>query len=287
MLQPVDASETIAPEALVLERPDEIRALHRGYARAGSHLVLTCTFGGTRFRLAGHDLQDRVEEINRRAAELAREVAQSSASTTDTGEVFVVGDMGPTGQLLTPLGTLTAEDAAEAYAEQAGALARGGADLLLVETMSDLDEAKAAIEGARRATDLPIVCTFTFDTHGRTMMGVSPVKVAHEIGPLAEGIGANCGKEPAEYVEIMRVMRRTLDDAGHDAFLWAKPNAGLPRLVDDKVIYDATSEYMGQIALQLQEAGAQIVGGCCGTTPEYIKSMTTALKNGNTQLEAK
>jgi 5-methyltetrahydrofolate--homocysteine methyltransferase len=287
MLQHLDASQTTVPEALILQRPSEIRALHQAYVEAGSDLVLSCTFGGNRFRLAGHGLEDRVVEINRRAAELAREATQSSPPALGDGEVFVVGDMGPTGQLLKPFGNLTLEKAADAYAEQAGALAQGGADLLLIETMSDLGEARAAIEGARRATDLPIVCTFTFDTHGRTMMGVSPEMVANQIGPLVEGVGANCGNEPAEYVDLIRVMRQVLNAAGTEAFLWAKPNAGLPRLTEADVMYDATPEYMGQIALQLQEAGARIVGGCCGTTPEYIRSMAIALENGNTQLEAK
>jgi 5-methyltetrahydrofolate--homocysteine methyltransferase len=271
---------------LVLERPDEIRALHRGYVQAGSILILTCTFGGTRYRLAGHGLSDRVVEINRRAAELAREFADSGPAAPDAGQVYVVGDMGPTGQLLEPLGTLTSKDVADAYAEQAGALAQGGVDLLLIETMSDVGEAQAAIEGARRATSLPIICTFTFDTHGRTMMGVSPEMVAKQIGPLVEGIGANCGKEPAEFMDLIRVMRHVLNNAGSKTILWAKPNAGLPRLLDDKVTYDATPKQMGQIARQLRDAGAQIIGGCCGTTPEYISTMATALKNGNTQMEA-
>jgi len=162
-----------SPEVWVIEQPDQIRALHRGYIEAGSDLILTCTFGGTRFRLSGHDLADRVVEVNRRAAELARAEAGSA--------VFVAGDMGPTGKLLKPLGPLSTEEVANAYAEQATGLVEGGVDFLLVETMSDLGEAQAAIEGARRVADIPIVCTFSFDTHGRTMMGLKPATVAERI----------------------------------------------------------------------------------------------------------
>jgi 5-methyltetrahydrofolate--homocysteine methyltransferase len=256
-----------SPEVWVIEQPDQIRALHRGYIEAGSDLILTCTFGGTRFRLSGHDLADRVVEVNRRAAELARAEAGSA--------VFVAGDMGPTGKLLKPLGPLTTEEVANAYAEQATGLVEGGVDFLLVETMSDLGEAQAAIEGARRAADIPIVCTFSFDTHGRTMMGLKPATVAERIGPLVEGVGANCGKDPAEYALFLHEMR----SAAPNVLLWAKPNAGLPRIKDEQAVYDATPTYMGQIALELCQAGAQVIGGCCGTTPEHIRAMAKALRN--------
>ena len=256
-----------SPEVWVVEQPDQIRALHRSYLEAGSDLILTCTFGGTRFRLAAHGLADRVLEVNRRAAELAREEAGS--------DLFVAGDMGPTGQLLQPLGSLTFEEATAAYAEQATGLAEGGADFLLIETLSDLGEARAAIQGARHGTDLPIVCTFSFDTHGRTMMGVKPETVMEQIGPLVEGVGANCGSDPAEFVPILETMRAVAPGA----LLWAKPNAGLPRLVDDMVTYDSTPTYMAQIARALCQAGAQVIGGCCGTTPDHIQAMAQAVKN--------
>jgi 5-methyltetrahydrofolate--homocysteine methyltransferase len=233
---------------------------------AGSEIILTCSFGGTRYRLAGHGLDGRVVELNRLAAELAREAAGDG--------VFVAGDMGPTGQLLVPLGTLTVEEATDAYAEQARGLAEGGADLLLVETMSDMGEARAAIEGTRRVTDLPIFCTFSFDTHGRTMMGVRPDQVAKELGDLVEGIGANCGRDPSEFPGFLTAMRKEVPDA----ILWAKPNAGLPRVVDNHEVYDADPEYMGQIAQQLLNAGAQIIGGCCGTTPAHVAAMATTIK---------
>jgi 5-methyltetrahydrofolate--homocysteine methyltransferase len=254
------------PEAWLFERPDEICALHRAYVDAGSQLILTCSFGGTHYRLEGDGLADRVVEVNRRAARLAREVAGDN--------VFVAGDMGPTGQILAPLGTVTAAEVADAYAQQAAGLSEGDVDLLLIETMSDLGEARAAIDGTRRVTDLPVFCTFSFDTHGRTMMGVRPAQVAKEIGPLVDGIGANCGRDPAEYVGFLEAMSQ----ASPGALLWAKPNAGLPHMEGDAVVYDATPEYMGQIAAKLREAGAQILGGCCGTTPDHMAAMAQSLQ---------
>lgn len=256
-----------APETCLLESPDQVRAMHREYLTAGSDLVLTNTFGGTHFRLDGHGLADRVLEVNRLAAALAREAAGESA--------FVVGDMGPTGQLLAPLGSVTYEQVCAAYAEQAAGLVAGGADLLLLETMSDLGEARAAIEGARRMTDLPIFCTFSFDTHGRSMMGVRPAQVAREIGPLVTGFGANCGSDPLEFPGLLRAMR----EEAPRAILWAKPNAGLPHVLeDDRVVYDATPRAMAGIAGEMVEAGAQIIGGCCGTTPAHIAAMAAALR---------
>jgi methionine synthase I (cobalamin-dependent) len=267
LLQSMGLPTGTAPEVWVLEEPDKIRALHRNYVEAGSNLILTSSFGGTHFRLSSHGLGNRVVEINRRAAELAREVVGD--------DVWVVGDMGPTGQLLKPLGKLTPVEVAEAFADQAEGLTQGGADILLIETMSDLGEAQAAIEGTRRATDLPIVCTFSFDSHGRTMMGLKPETMIREVGPLVEIVGANCGRDPAEFVDIVTTMHR----AAPDAVIWAKPNAGLPRVIDERVAYDATPAYMGQVALQLREAGAQIIGGCCGTTPDHIAAMATALRS--------
>ncbi len=262
------------PELWILEQPDRIQALHRAYVEAGVDLILTCTFGGTRFRLGSHGLADRVVEINRRAAELARQVATTSSTSNGARTIFVGGDMGPTGHLLKPLGDVTRDEVTEAYAEQAKGLAEGGADLLVIETMSDLAEALAAIEGARRATDLPIICTFSFDTHGRTMMGLKPETVAQEIAPRVEGLGANCGRDPAEYITLVHAMRQ----AAPEAILWAKPNAGLPHLVDDHVEYSATPESMSQIAPHLCEQGAQVIGGCCGTTPAHLAAMVAALR---------
>jgi methionine synthase I (cobalamin-dependent) len=262
-----------APEVWVLEQPQRVRDLHQGYVDAGSDILLTCTFGGTRFRLKRDQLADRAAEVNRVAAELAREVA-AAAQDANGREIWVAGDMGPTGELLAPLGTLSVEEVTKAYAEQAAALAEGGADLLIIETMSDLGEAKAAITGARSVSDLPVFCTFSFDTHGRTMMGLRPEHAAREIAPLVVGLGANCGRDPGEFVGFLQAMRQ----AAPQSLLWAKPNAGLPRVEGDQVLYDATPQYMAGIARQLRDAGASVIGGCCGTTPEHILAMREVLR---------
>ncbi len=265
MLQSHGLEDGRLPESWILEKPERVLALHESYLKAGSSLVLTCTLGGTRFRLAHEGLEGRVPEVNRRAAELARQAAGDSA--------FVAGDMGPTGQLLAPLGPLSASEAADGYAEQAAALAEGGVDFLLVETLSDLAEAKAAVEGARRVTNLPIFVTFSFDSHGRTMMGLRPAQAAREMAPLVEGVGANCGRDPDEYPGFLAAMAAEAPGA----LLWAKPNAGLPRLDGDLVVYDASPAAMAEVAVRLRQAGARVIGGCCGTTPAHIAAMSQSL----------
>jgi 5-methyltetrahydrofolate--homocysteine methyltransferase len=266
VLQAMGLPTGTAPEAYLLERPDLIRSLHQGYVDAGSDLILTCTFGGTRYRLSNHGLAGQVVSINRKAAELAREVAGES--------VLVAGDMGPSGQLLSPLGTASEDDLIDAFTEQAQGLVEGGVDFLLIETMSDLGEAKAAIEGARRASDLPLVCSFSFDTHGRTMMGLTPEMAAREVAGLVDGVGANCGRDPAEYPAFVEAMRQ----AAPQTIIWAKPNAGLPQMVKGEMVYEASGQYMADVALQLRDAGARVIGGCCGTTASHISAMAAALK---------
>jgi 5-methyltetrahydrofolate--homocysteine methyltransferase len=154
-------------------------------------------------------------------------------------------------------------------------LAAGGVDCIYIETMSDLNEAKAAVQGAQQACSLPVFCTFSFDTRGRSMMGVRPAQVARDIGPLVTGFGANCGADPLEFPGFLKAMRQV----AAQALLWAKPNAGLPHMREDgRVSYDATPQSMAEIARQMVEAGAQIVGGCCGTAPAHIAAMAQALK---------
>jgi 5-methyltetrahydrofolate--homocysteine methyltransferase len=257
-----------APERWNLENPDAIRALHRGYVEAGSDLILTNTFGGSHPRLEMEGLGDQVHEINLTAARLAREVAGD--------EVLVLGDIGPTGQLMEPLGTLTYDDAVSAFAEQAAALAKGGVDAILIETMSDLGEAKAAVEGARRVTELPILVTMSFDTHGRTMMGVKPVDAAKELLALGvDVVGANCGRTLSENLEAIRQMREALPEAT----LMAKPNAGLPHMEGSESVYDVTPEVMADYARKFAELNVKIFGGCCGSTRDHIRAVALALRD--------
>jgi 5-methyltetrahydrofolate--homocysteine methyltransferase len=267
LLQRAGLPRGAAPERWNLENPDAILAMHRGYATAGADIVLTNSFGGNRLRLKGHGLDDRVHEVNRTATQLARQAVGDA--------VFVLGDMGSTGQLLEPLGALTHEEAVVVFAEQAGALAEGGVDGLIVETMSDLEEAKAAVEGARQVTDLPVLVTMSFDTRGRTMMGVDPARAARELWALGvDAIGSNCGRTLSENLEAIRKMRDTLPQAT----LMAKPNAGLPRMEGDATVYDVTPETMAEYAHRFVELGVKIFGGCCGSGPEHIKAVALALR---------
>lgn len=255
-------------EGWVLERPEAVLAVHRAYVEAGAELILTCTFGGTRPRLSRGGLEGRVAEVNRRAVELAREAAARRA--------FVAGDIGPLGELLAPLGKRTYAEAVDLFAEQAAALAEAGVDVLYIETMSALEEAKAAVEGARRAAPhLPITLTFSFDTHGRTNMGVRPeqvVKAAREWGVAA--VGANCGATLEMTEGALRKMRET----DPEALLIAKPNAGLPRMEGGRPVYDATPEMMADFASRVLALGVRIVGACCGSTPDHIRAIAQVVR---------
>jgi 5-methyltetrahydrofolate--homocysteine methyltransferase len=257
----------VAPEEWVLTQPERIVELHRGFAEAGSDIVLTCTFGGTGIRLADGPFAGRAPELNRRAAELAREAVGN--------EVLVAGSLGPTGELCEPLGTLTHDDAAAAYAEQAEALAEGGADLLVLETMFCQIEAGAAIDGVRRATDLPFVLAFSFDRGTRTMMGTTTAEVvALAVEQGAAAVGANCGTS----LENMAAIVAELNGTAAGLPLWVKPNAGLPRMTGDSAVYDVSPDDLAQAAQSYVQAGARIVGGCCGSTPEHVRAIAEAVR---------
>jgi 5-methyltetrahydrofolate--homocysteine methyltransferase len=267
MLQAAGLPAGMPGEAWVLERPDEIKKLHRAYVEAGSQLILTSTFGGTRARLKAAGLDPQVGEISCRAAELARQVAGD--------DLYVGGDIGPTGEMMPPLGKLTYELAVEMFAEQAEALAAGGVDCIYIETMGDLNEAKAAVEGAQQAHDLPVFCTFSFDTHGRTGMGISPAQAAQAMAQMGvQATGANCGHAPEEVLGFLSLMRETAPRA----YLIAKPNAGIPRMVKRQFVYDAAPARMADLARKYVELGASIVGACCGSSPDHIAAMAAAVQ---------
>jgi methionine synthase I (cobalamin-dependent) len=264
MLQAAGLEKGHAPEELNLTDADKVLSVHRGYVEAGSEIILTNSFGGNEYRLAKCGLGGQVYEVNRRAAEIAKEA----------GAPFVAGSMGPTGELFAPLGTLTPEEAQEAFAEQAQGLADGGVDLLVIETMSDLQEVQAAVQGARQSTDLPLVCTMTFQQKLHTVMGVGPAQAAETLsgwGPLA--IGANCGTGPDEVEQVLERMK----EAVPQAVLVAKPNAGVPRLIQGRTEYDATPELMAKHTARFAQQGVTIIGACCGSTPEHIAAMARAL----------
>jgi len=256
----------VAPEEWVFDAPDRVRELHRRFVEAGSDLVLTCTFGATAPRLADGPLAGRATEVNARAVELAREAAGDDR--------LVAGSLGPTGQLVEPYGLLTRETAVDAYAEQARALAEGGADLLVLETFFALEEALWAVEGARSATDLPIVASFSFDQGTHTMMGLSPTDVVSAVAPLGvAALGANCGRSLEDTDAIVTEFLA----AAPSVPLWVKPNAGVPRIVGDTVVYEADPETLAEHVRVYAERGARIVGGCCGSTPEHIAAIARAL----------
>jgi len=254
-----------APERWNAERPDVVSSIHRAYVEAGSDFISTNTFGGTRNRLALDGLEARVAELNEAGARLAREAA---------GDRLVAGSMGPTGELMEPLGLLTPDGARASFAEQARALKAGGADFVLIETMSALEEVQAAVEGAREA-GLPAVVTMSFDTHFRTMMGVKPVAALAAISALGvRVVGANCGNGPDEIERIMTEMSQALPEG---VALMAKSNAGMPRWKDDRITYGGTPEVMADYARKMAALGVAVVGGCCGSTPEHIAAMRKAL----------
>ena len=256
-----------APEVWLYENPAAVVQLHRDFINAGSQILLTDTFGGNRLRLAHGGLEARVLETNRLAVSLAREAAGNT-------DVLVAGSMGPTGQLLEPLGELTPVVAASVYAEQARALAEAGADLLVIETQFDLGEATNAIKAARATTTLPIVCSFSYDMGHKTMMGLGPAQVATELTALGvDVIGVNCGRSLPENLDNLKTLR-----ANTTLPLWMKPNAGLPHMGEDHhAIYDVTPADMGEQAGQWVAAGARIIGGCCGTSPEHLRQIAQAV----------
>ena len=270
MLQDLGNSEGGAPELWNVERADVVEAVLEGYAAAGSRLLTTNTFGGTRARLQMHDLEARVGELNQAAAELARRVADRYDG------VFVLGDIGPSGELMEPMGELTPESAADMFGEQIRGLVAGGVDGILIETMSDLAEVEAAVTAARaEAPGLPVLVTLSFDTNLRTMMGVSPAMAVQSIAEMgADVIGANCGRG----LDEMRIIAAQLAESGAGSVrLMVQSNAGLPRLQGDTFIFDGTPEEMATYAADMRDLGFSVIGACCGSTPEHIAAMRAAL----------
>ena len=261
-----------APELWNVEVPENVAKLHQDFIDAGSDLLLTNSFGGNRCRLKLHDAEDRVAELNRTAGEIARRIVDASGRT-----VVVAGSMGPTGELFEPLGPLRHEEGSEIFAEQARALAAGGVDVLWIETMSSREELESALAGGR-VTGLPLVCTLSFDTNGRTMMGLSPAELANICRKATEpplAFGANCGVGAPDLLAGLL----SIDDAALDgAVVVAKANCGIPVFEKGEICYTGTPALMADYARLAFDAGARIIGGCCGTTPEHIAAMRAALK---------
>lgn len=255
-----------APESWVLDQPANVFAAASAYVNAGAQIILTCTFGGTALRLLEAGLDAHAYEINHRAAQLAKQAAE--------GRALVAGSIGPIGLLSLSLGALTHTEAVGQFADQARALAEGGVDLLSIESMSDLAEMLAAIEGARRGADLPIFATMSFDTNGKTLTGITPTLAARELmNARVAAFGANCGRGPEDVAAILQEMR----SAARDAVLIAKPNAGIPEIRAGKAVYNVPPARFAMFARDWARAGARIIGGCCGTTPQYVAAIREAL----------
>lgn len=259
------------PELWNVERPEDITALHTSFIDAGPQLILTNSFGGTAHRLRLHAADDRVGELNLAAAKLARQAADDGRDRHGH-EIVVAGSIGPTGELFEPMGALDHADALAAFTEQAEALAAGGVDLLWIETMSSLEEVKAAIEAAS-AVGLPAASCMTFDTAARSMMGVTPADFASKsIGFGADYVGANCGIGPAELLHSVSEIITTASVP-----VIAKGNCGIPAYLDGAIHYHGTPELMADYACLARDAGVRIIGGCCGTTPDHVAAMRAAL----------
>ncbi len=251
--------------------PASVAEIHREYIEAGAQLILTNTFGANRYKLAKHGFQEDVQLINAKGVELAKRVVAASFK-----EVLVAGDVGPLGVRIAPFGRVQPEQAREAFAEQIGALAQAGADLIVIETMSDLYEIREAIKAAREVCDLPVVATVTFTRDDRTLLGDHPAKAARTLLEAgADVIGVNCSGGPSQLLRLLKQMRQAV--AEQDVKFWVKPNAGWPEQVGGRIMYPADAEYFGDYALSFREAGACVVGGCCGTTPQHIAAMRRAL----------
>jgi methionine synthase I (cobalamin-dependent) len=256
---------------LDFEKQEKVYNLHRAFVAAGADIILTNSFGGTRARLKLHQAQDRVHAANENAARIARRAADGAGRP-----VVVAGSIGPTGELYEPFGPLTFEEGVEIFAEQAAGLKAGGADVVWIETMFSTDEFNSALKGAAR-TGLPCVCTLSFDMKGRTMMGVSPgdaARLMNEIEPRPIAYGANCGVGAAEVLAVLLSMKEA---ARAEDVLVAKSNCGIPQMVGSEIRYSGTPELMADYVHMALDAGARIVGGCCGTTPDHLKSMRRAM----------
>jgi 5-methyltetrahydrofolate--homocysteine methyltransferase len=254
-------------ETWLFDRPEEILRLHVDFIQAGAQIILTDTFGASPLRLEATTLAGRVDEVNQRAVELARQAILQAGR--QEGEIFVAGSVGPSGGLIKPLGPLDEAQVYASFGDQGKALERAGVDLIVIETQFDLKEATLAAKAIRDNSRAPLVVSFSYDRGTRTMMGVRPAQMATEFGALGleiAALGVNCGRSLDENLEALKELR-----AATDLPLWFKPNAGLPKSDGQgNSVYDLAPEEMGALAPKWIEQGAQVIGGCCGTSPDHL-----------------
>jgi len=269
MLQAKGLKPGDCPEEWNISNPEAVESIAAAYREAGADIVLTNSFGGSQFKLRDFGFEDRTDEFNRTAAQLSKQAAGD--------DVFVFASVGPTGHFLVPLGTTTEEQMIDNFKVQIQGLADGGADVILVETMTDLGEASAAVKAARDVCDLPVAVTMTFDKGKqgyRTMMGTSVEKTVGTFVDLdVDILGTNCGNGIEQMVEIITEFRQFTDK-----YLIAHPNAGLPKLIDGKTVFEQTPVEMAGLVPDLIKAGANIIGGCCGTSPAHIEAIAQKIK---------
>ncbi len=260
---------------LNVESPQIVLDVHKAYFEAGSNAVLTNTFGGNRYALGRHGFADKVEEINRAGAQVARRAAGK--------DKYVLGDIGPSGDFLQPLGTLKADDLREAFAQQARGLLAGGADGFIIETMTALEEITVAVEAVKSVCDLPVFASMAFDQARddfKTMMGVGvEAAVANVVSLGVDAVGFNCGGASLDgYVELAGRFVSAVKASDSDVLILAEPNAGRPELTDGEAVYNVSPEDFAAAAARIHSAGVSIIGGCCGTSPKHIREVAKMLK---------
>jgi len=257
------------PETWNLDYKERIRSLHQGFVDAGSDLFLTNSFGGTSYRLKLHNLESRVFELNKAAGKVAREVADSADRL-----VVVAGSMGPTGEMIEPHGLMTSAEASEAFKAQAEGLSEGGVDVLWLETMYSMEELEAALD-AVKDINLPVCATMSFDTAGKTMMGISPADLALRAKKLnLAGFGANCGVGAPDLLAAINGISQNVDSG---AVVISKANCGIPEFHNGKILYSGTEKLMAEYVEIAMDSGAKIIGGCCGTSCEHVRAMRKAM----------
>lgn len=271
MLFEVGLTTGDSPEEWNIKNPEAVQEIHRSYLEVGSDLITTNSFGGSRFRLQLHGLDKNVHEINFQAVQNAKTVSEEFDRP-----ILVAGSMGPSGELLAPLGTLSSEEASEGFLEQGQGLIDGGVDLLLFETFSALEEVEAGILGIREISDIPIAVSMSFDTAGKTMMGISAKQMMERLSTLeVAAIGANCGANLQDTQAALLEMNSFIGDIP----LISRANAGIPQWRVDSLQYDGTPDVMATYALNAYKSGASLIGGCCGTTPKHISLMGKAIES--------
>lgn len=268
-LQKRNMPKDVCPEQWVLAHPHVLKEIQQGYIDAGSDIILACTFGGNRIKLREFGLQDKVLQFNRELVAISKEAAGNNC--------LVAGDLAPTGKFVEPFGEMKFEEIVDAYKEQVQGLLQGGVDLFFIETMLDLQETRAAVLAVRETCDLPLIASMTFDTGAKTLTGSDPVTVLITLQSLgADAVGANCSTGPEDMLQVVKLMA-----AYARVPIMVKPNAGLPRLMEGRTVFDMGPEEFGKYAADLVAAGAGILGGCCGTTPLHIRSARESLSGLN------